>query len=167
MSFKFGMCRGKKGISAFVTIPIQYQIACCLNVVKLIMSRTVRKHEITMKPTGFKSIDEYIATFPPDIQKRLSQLRVAIHEAAPKAEETISYQMPAFKQNGVLVYFAAFKNHIGFFPTGKGMEAFKDKLSGYKTSKGTIQFPLNQPLPLDLVKEIVKVRVNQNQKEPK
>jgi uncharacterized protein YdhG (YjbR/CyaY superfamily) len=118
-----------------------------------------------MKPTGFKTIDEYIAAFPSDIQTLLAQLRAAIHEAAPQAEETISYQMPAFKQNGVLVYFAAFKNHIGFFPTAKGMEAFKDKLSDYKTSKGTIQFPLDQPLPLDLVKEIVKVRLIQNQKE--
>jgi uncharacterized protein YdhG (YjbR/CyaY superfamily) len=118
-----------------------------------------------MKPTGFKTIDEYIAAFPPDIQTRLQQLRAAIHEAAPEAEETISYQMPAFKQNGVLVYFAAFKNHIGFFPTAKGIEAFKDKLSGYKTSKGTIQFAFNTPLPLDLVKEIVKVRVRQNQEK--
>jgi uncharacterized protein YdhG (YjbR/CyaY superfamily) len=116
-----------------------------------------------MKPNGFKSVDEYIATFPLDIQTRLQQLRAVIHEAAPEAEETISYQMPAFRQNGVLVYFAAFKNHIGFFPTAAGIEAFKDKLSGYKTSKGTIQFPLNQPLPVELVKEIVKTRVKQNQ----
>jgi uncharacterized protein YdhG (YjbR/CyaY superfamily) len=116
-----------------------------------------------MKQTSFKNIDEYIATFPPETQTRLSQLRAAIHEAAPQAEETISYQMPAFRQNGVLVYFAAFKNHIGFFPTAAGIEAFKDKLSTYKTSKGTIQFPLNQPLPLDLIKEIVKTRVKQNQ----
>lgn len=116
-----------------------------------------------MKPNGFKSIDEYIAAFSPDIQTRLQQLRIAVHEAAPEAEETISYQMPAFRQNGVLVYFAAFKNHIGFFPTAAGIEAFKDKLSTYKTSKGTIQFPLNQPLPLDLIKEIVKTRVKQNQ----
>lgn len=115
-----------------------------------------------MKSTGFKNIDEYIATFPPEIQTRLSQIRVAIHEVAPKAEETISYQMPTFKQNGVLVHFAAFKNHIGFFPTPAGIEAFKDKLSSYKTSKGTIQFPLNQPLPLDLIKEIVRARVKQN-----
>jgi uncharacterized protein YdhG (YjbR/CyaY superfamily) len=116
----------------------------------------------TMKPTGFKTIDEYIATFPPDSQILLCQLRAAIHEAAPQAEETISYQMPAFKQNGVLVYFAAFKNHIGFFPTAAGIEAFKDKLSAYKTSKGTIQFPLDKPLPLDLIKEIVRARVKQN-----
>jgi uncharacterized protein YdhG (YjbR/CyaY superfamily) len=115
-----------------------------------------------MKPNGFKSIDEYIATFPLDIQTLLQQLRAVIHEAAPQAEETISYQMPAFRQNGVLVYFAAFKNQIGFFPTAAGIEALKDKLSGYKTSKGTIQFPLDQPLPLDLIKEIVRARVKQN-----
>ena len=115
-----------------------------------------------MKPVGFKSIDEYIATFPPEIRTLLSQLRAAIHEATPEAEETISYQMPAFRQNGVLVYFAAFKDHIGFFPTPTGIETFKDKLSGYKTSKGTIQFPLDQPLPLDLIKEIVRARVKQN-----
>jgi uncharacterized protein YdhG (YjbR/CyaY superfamily) len=118
-----------------------------------------------MKPNGFKSIDEYIATFPLDIQTLLQQLRAVIHEAAPEAEETISYQMPAFRQNGVLVYFAAFKNHIGFFPTAVGIEAFKDKLSSYKTSKGTVQFPLNQPLPLELVGEIVKLRVKQNQQK--
>jgi uncharacterized protein YdhG (YjbR/CyaY superfamily) len=118
-----------------------------------------------MKPIGFNTIDEYIDSFPKSLQVILRELRLAIHEAAPDAEETISYQMPAFKQNGVLVYFAAFKNHIGFFPTAKGVEAFKDKLSGYKTSKGTIQFPLDKPLPLDLVKEIVRFRVKQNNAE--
>ncbi len=115
-----------------------------------------------MKPTGFKTIDEYIASFPKNIQDILQQLRCAIREAAPQAEETISYQMPAFKQNGVLVYFAAFKNHIGFFPTGKGIDAFKDQLSAYETSKGTIRFPLDEQLPLDLIKEIVRFRVKQN-----
>lgn len=116
-----------------------------------------------MKPTGFKTIDEYITTYPPDIQTLLQQLRAAIHEAAPEAEETISYQMPAFKQNGVLVYFAAFKDHIGFFPTASGVEAFKDKIDAFKTSKGTIQFPLNKPLPIELVKEIVLFKVKENQ----
>ncbi|MCL4429322.1 MAG: DUF1801 domain-containing protein [Candidatus Bathyarchaeota archaeon] len=115
-----------------------------------------------MKKTDFKSIDQYINSFPPNIQAILQQLRKAIHEAAPQAEGTISYQMPAFKQNGVLVYFAAFKNHIGFFPTGSGIEAFKDKLGAFQTSKGTIRFPLDKPLPLDLVKEIVRFRVKEN-----
>ncbi len=116
-------------------------------------------------PSGFKNIDEYIAFFPANVQANLTDLRRAIHEAAPKAEETISYQMPAFKQNGILVYFAAFKDHIGFFPTASGVEAFKPKLSAYKTSKGTIQFPLDKPMPLDLVKEIVRFRVKQNTAE--
>jgi uncharacterized protein YdhG (YjbR/CyaY superfamily) len=115
-----------------------------------------------MKPTGYRTIDEYIAAFPPNIQALLQQIRATIREAAPDSEETISYQMPAFKQNGVLVYFAAFKNHIGFFPTAQGVEAFKDKLAGYKTSKGTIQFPLDQQLPFDLIAEIVRFRVKAN-----
>ena len=116
-----------------------------------------------MKPTGYKTIDQYIATFPPNIQTLLQQIRTTIHKAAPDAAETISYQMPAFKQNGVLVYFAAFKNHIGFFPTAQGVEAFKDQLVAYKTSKGTIQFPLDQPFPLGLIGEIVRFRVKTNQ----
>jgi uncharacterized protein YdhG (YjbR/CyaY superfamily) len=115
-----------------------------------------------MKPAGYNTIDEYIATFPPNIQTILQQIRAAVHKAAPEAEETISYQMPAFKQNGILVYFAAFKNHIGFFPTAQGVEAFKDKLAAYKTSKGTIQFPLDQPLPLELIEAIVRYRVKTN-----
>jgi uncharacterized protein YdhG (YjbR/CyaY superfamily) len=116
-----------------------------------------------MKPTDFKNIDEYIASFPPNIQALLQQMREAIREAAPQAQEAISYNMPTVKQNGVLVYFAAFKDHISLFPTGSGVEAFKDKLSQYKTSKGTIQFSLDQPLPLDLVKEIVRFRAKENQ----
>jgi uncharacterized protein YdhG (YjbR/CyaY superfamily) len=115
-----------------------------------------------MKPTGFKTIDEYIESFPKDIQATLSKLRQAVREAAPQAEEAISYQMPAFKQNGILVYFAAFKTHIGFFPTASGVEAFKEKLSDYETSKGTIRFPIDKPLPLQLVKEIVRFRVKEN-----
>lgn len=115
-----------------------------------------------MKPTGYKTIDGYIATFPPNIQTILQQVRATIHKAAPDAEETISYNMPAFKQNGVLVYFAAFKNHIGFFPTAQGIEAFKDRIAAYKTSKGTIQFALDKPLPLELIDEIVRYRVKTN-----
>jgi uncharacterized protein YdhG (YjbR/CyaY superfamily) len=110
----------------------------------------------------FKTIDGYIAAFPEDIQRILEELRQAIKDAAPKAEEAISYQMPAFKQNGILVYFAAFKNHIGFFPTSSGVEAFKEDLSGYETSKGTIRFPLDKPIPLDLVNKIVRYRVKEN-----
>ena len=109
----------------------------------------------------FKTIDEYIATFPKNIQIILEEMRQAIRAAAPDAEEAISYQMPAFKQNGVLVWFAAFKNHIGFFPTALGVEAFKEELSGYEISKGTIRFPLNKPIPFDLVNKIVKFRVKE------
>jgi uncharacterized protein YdhG (YjbR/CyaY superfamily) len=110
----------------------------------------------------FKTIDEYIATFPPETQERLQQMRRTIHEAAPQAAEAISYQMPTFKLNGNLVHFAAFKHHIGFYPIPSGIEAFKEELSPYKTSKGAVQFPLNKPLPLGLVKKIVKYRVKQN-----
>jgi uncharacterized protein YdhG (YjbR/CyaY superfamily) len=110
----------------------------------------------------FKTIDEYIATFPTSVQVVLEEMQRAIQEAAPQADEAISYQMPAFKQNGVLVWFAAFKDHIGFFPTALGVEAFKDELSGYATSKGTIHFPLDKPIPIDLVKRIVRFRVKQN-----
>ena len=83
-------------------------------------------------------------------------------EAAPEAEEVISYQMPAFKQNGIVVYFAAFKDHIGFFPTASGIEAFKEKLTDFKISKGTVQFPLSKPIPTELVKEMVRFRVKEN-----
>jgi uncharacterized protein YdhG (YjbR/CyaY superfamily) len=109
----------------------------------------------------YENIDQYIQTLPPNIQSILQQLRQTIQQAAPQAQQVISYQMPAFKQNGILVWFAAFKNHIGFFPTPEGIEAFKEKLSAYKTSKGTIQFPLDQPIPYELVKEIVQYRVKQ------
>jgi uncharacterized protein YdhG (YjbR/CyaY superfamily) len=108
-----------------------------------------------------KTIDQYIAIQPIENRPMLQQMRVAIHEAAPQAEEAISYQMPSFRQKGTLVYFAAFKDHLSFFPTGSGVEAFKDRLSAYKTSKGTIQFPLDKPLPLDLIKEIVRFRVKE------
>jgi len=107
------------------------------------------------------NIDEYIATFPPETQDLLEQVRKAIHEAAPEAEETIGYAMPAFKLNGDLVYFAGYKRHIGFYATPNGHEAFKDDLSVYKTGKGSVQFPLNQPMPLDLIKRIVAFRVKE------
>ena len=109
-----------------------------------------------------KDIDEYIRLFPDDIQALLQSLRQTIREAAPDAKETISYQMPAFKQNGILVYFAAFKKHIGFYPTSSGIEAFREELSAYEGSKGTVRFPIDKPLPLDLVRDIVKFRVREN-----
>jgi uncharacterized protein YdhG (YjbR/CyaY superfamily) len=109
-----------------------------------------------------KTIDEYIAASPEDIQATLRKLRRVIHEAAPEAQEIISYSMPAFKQNGILVYFAAFKNHIGFFPTSSGVSAFKKELAAYETSKGTVRFPLDKPIPYELVAKIVKFRVLEN-----
>ncbi len=114
-----------------------------------------------MRPE-FQTIDEYIKLFPQNIQSILEELRQTIHETAPNAKETISYGMPAFKQKKVLVYFAAFKNHIGFFPTASGIEAFKNELTPYKWSKGAIQFPLDKPLPLDLIKRIVEFRVRED-----
>jgi uncharacterized protein YdhG (YjbR/CyaY superfamily) len=110
----------------------------------------------------YSNIDEYIAGFPETTREILEQLRSTIRNAAPEAIEIISYGMPAFKQEGMLVYFAAYKNHIGFYPTGSGIEAFKDKLTGYKVSKGTMQFPLDSPVPLSLVAEIVSYRLEQN-----
>jgi uncharacterized protein YdhG (YjbR/CyaY superfamily) len=108
------------------------------------------------------TIDQYIAGFPPEIQVILSKLRAAAKKAAPQAMEKISYQMPAFYLNGNLVYFAAFKNHIGFFPTSSGVAAFQKELAKYATSKGTVHFPLDKPLPLDLIKRIVRFRVKEN-----
>ncbi len=119
---------------------------------------------MTPKPTP-ETIGEYIAAFPESTQIVLEQLRQAIKEAAPQAQETISYRMPAFKQNGILVWFAAFKNHVGLYPKVSAIEKFKEELTPYKTSKGTIQFPITQPIPLDLVKQIVKFRVKENQRK--
>ena len=111
----------------------------------------------------FKTIDEYIRTFPKDVQTILEKMRKTIREAAPGAVETISYQMPTFKLNGKgLVYFAAFKNHIGFYPIPSGVEAFEKELSPYKQGKGSVQFPIDQPVPYDLVRRVVTFRVNEN-----
>jgi uncharacterized protein YdhG (YjbR/CyaY superfamily) len=113
--------------------------------------------------TTFSSIDEYIETFPTLVQEKLQEIRLTIHESAPEATEAISYQMPTFKLNGNLVHFAAYEHHIGFYPIPTGMEAFKEELSHYKTGKGSVQFPLGQPLPLDLIRRIVEFRVKENQ----
>jgi uncharacterized protein YdhG (YjbR/CyaY superfamily) len=114
-----------------------------------------------MKPSrpNFKTIDEYIAAFPEDIQEILEKLRVVIKGSAPEAEEAIAYGIPTFRLNGNLVHFAAFKDHISFFPTSSPIPAFKKELAPYKQSKGTIQFPLGKPIPFGLVKKIVKFRV--------
>ena len=120
-----------------------------------------REPDSDKKP--FKTIDEYIRTFPQEVQTILEKMRKTIREAAPGAVETISYQMPTFKLNGRgLVYFAAFKNHIGFYPIPSGVEAFEKELSPYKQGKGSVQFPIDQPVPYDLVRRIVTFRVNEN-----
>ncbi len=116
---------------------------------------------------AIKNIDEYISYFPENIQLILEQIRETIKRTAPEAEETIKYGMPTFTLNGNLVYFAAFKNHIGFYPIPTGIEAFKEQFSQYKTGKGSVQFPLEQPMPLDLIAQVVKFRVEQNLGKPK
>jgi len=112
--------------------------------------------------TNYNSIDEYIATVPKEIQEKLEELRAVIKEVVPEAQEKISYQMPTFTLKGNLVHFAAFKNHIGFYPTPSGITAFDDELAIYKRAKGSVQFPFNQPLPLELIRKIVKFRVEEN-----
>ncbi len=113
--------------------------------------------ETKEKPVS--TIDEYTAGFPKDVQKIMEQVRATIKKAAPEAEEKISYAIPTFLLNGNLVHYAAFKNHIGFYPTPTGTEEFKKELSVYKTGKGSVQFPLDQPMPLDLITRIVKFRI--------
>lgn len=118
---------------------------------------------MTISRRQFKTTDEYIAQFPENVRTILEELRLAIKESAPEAQETMSYGIPTFDLNGRhLVHFAAYKNHVGFYPTSSGIEAFKRELSSFRTSKGTVQFPLNKPIPLDLVKKIVKYRARQN-----
>ena len=112
--------------------------------------------------TTYQSIDEYILQFSPEIQEILKMLRKVIKEAAPDAEEKISWQMPTFTLHGNLVHFAAYKNHIGFYPAPSGIDAFKDELSEYKGAKGSIQFPFKKPMPYELISKIVKFRVAEN-----
>ena len=119
------------------------------------------------KKSGINSIDDYIATFPQDIQNILQELRATIKAAAPDAEEQISYQMPTFFMNGNLVHFAAFKKHIGFYPTPSGIEAFQKELSVYDGAKGSVQFPIDEPMPLKLISRIVKFRAAENIKKAK
>jgi uncharacterized protein YdhG (YjbR/CyaY superfamily) len=112
--------------------------------------------------TTAKTIDEYIAGFPPETKAILEKVRATIHEAAPEAEETINYAIPTFTLQGNLVHFAGFKNHIGFYPTPSGIKKFKDELAGYDSAKGSVKFPLSQPIPYDLIREVVKFRVIEN-----
>ena len=121
-----------------------------------------RQKQIHVKKQ-FKTVDEYIHSFPTDVQVVLQKMRRTIRKAAPEAVETISYQIPAFRLNGKnLVFFAAFKNHIGFYPIPSGIEAFKEELSQYKQGKGSVQFALDKPIPYDLVEKIVMHRVKEN-----
>jgi uncharacterized protein YdhG (YjbR/CyaY superfamily) len=109
-----------------------------------------------------QNIEEYIQKFPDDVQEILEKILVTIREAAPDAEETINYQIPTFKLHGNLVHFAAYKKHIGFYPTPSGIEAYQDELSAYDSAKGSVKFPLNEPIPYDLIKRIVEFRVKEN-----
>ncbi len=119
-----------------------------------------------MKTTVPGNVDAYIAGFPAATAELLQQMRQTVREAAPEAEESIKYAMPAYTFNGSLVYFAGYKTYIGFYPTPSGIEAFREALSGYKGAKGSVQFPLDQPLPLDLVRRIVQFRVEENAAKP-
>ncbi len=115
-----------------------------------------------MKRVKFKTIDEYLSTLPPKSRKLMKEMRKTIKLAAPGAEELISYNMPAFRQEGMLVYYAAHTGHIGFYPVSSAIKTFNKELSGFEVSKGTIRFPLEQPIPLSLVAKIVKFRVKEN-----
>lgn len=115
-----------------------------------------------MQDLKCNTIDEYISSFPKNTQNILEEIRLTIRKAAPDAVEAISYAIPTFKLNGNLVHFAAFKNHIGFYPTPSGIEEFEKELSVYKQGKGSVQFPIDRPLPLELISKIVKYRVKKN-----
>jgi uncharacterized protein YdhG (YjbR/CyaY superfamily) len=108
------------------------------------------------------TIDEYIAAYPPDVQKKLIDMRATIKKAAPDAEEKISYRMPAFALKGMLVYFAAHTNHIGFYPFTTALKEFSNELSAFRRSKGGVQFPYKDPLPLNLIQKIIEFRVKEN-----
>ena len=117
-----------------------------------------------MEENSYQTIDEYITLFPEEVQKKLKELRSVIHAAAPGATEKISWRMPTYVLNGNLVHFAAFKHHIGLYPGAEGIAAFQKEISQYKNSKGAVQFPLDQPLPLDLVRRIVEFRIKESTK---
>ena len=120
-----------------------------------------------MENKKFKSVDEYIEELPDHAKDLLEEMRKAIKKAAPMAEELISYNMPGFKFQGMLVWYAANKEHIGFYPTPNPIKVFKEELAGYKTSKGAIQFPIERAIPATLIKNIVKFRINENLEKAK
>lgn len=115
-----------------------------------------------MEQNGAAAVDEYIRQYPPETQELLQQVRRAVRQAVPGASEKISYRMPAFDLNGTLIYYAAYQRHIGFYPTASGIEAFREELAGYKTSKGAVQFPIGQALPLALIQKIAAFRADEN-----
>jgi uncharacterized protein YdhG (YjbR/CyaY superfamily) len=115
--------------------------------------------------TKFKTVDEYLASFPANTKKILQEIRNTIKQSAPQAEELISYNMPAFKLRGMLVFYAAYERHIGFYPTASGIKAFKKEISQYKNAKGSVQFPIDEPMPFDLISKIVKFKVKENQEK--
>lgn len=117
------------------------------------------------KPEAPTTIDEYIQNFPDNVQQLLQSVRKTIRDAAPEAEETINYQIPTFKLNGNLVHFAGYKKHIGFYPAPSGITAFADELAEYESAKGSVKFPIEKPIPLDLISRIVKFRVSENSKK--
>jgi uncharacterized protein YdhG (YjbR/CyaY superfamily) len=119
------------------------------------------------KKTTPKNIEEYIANFPENVQAVLQKVRKTIHEAAPDAQETINYQMPTFTLNGNLVHFAAFEKHIGFYPTPSGIEKFRKEIDAYKNAKGSVQFPLDQSIPYELISRITEFRVKEQQAKAK
>ncbi len=114
-----------------------------------------------MKQTKMTTVDEYILQFPVEVQAILQTLRKSVKDISPEAEEKMSYQMPTYYLKGNLVHFAAYKNHIGFYPTPAGIDAFKDELSDYKSAKGSVQFPIDKPIPFELIKRIVEFRVSE------
>jgi uncharacterized protein YdhG (YjbR/CyaY superfamily) len=121
-----------------------------------------------MEPkTRFTSVDDYILTFPVSAQKKLREIRKAIKESAPEAMEKISYNMPAYTYKGMLVYFAAHTSHLGFYPMKSSIKAFEKELTDYNCSAGTVQFPYSRPLPVDLIKRIVKFRIEENNQKSK
>lgn len=117
---------------------------------------------MTAARSSYKTIDEYIAALPKKAQAIMEEIRATIQEAAPEAQETINYGIPTFTLKGNLVHFAAFPHHIGFYPTPSGIEKFKDELSAYESAKGSVKFPLDQPIPFQLIGEIVAFRVREN-----
>lgn len=129
------------------------------------MKNNERVNPLAENNITFNTIDEYIMQFPTEVQEKLKTLRKVIKEAAPEAEEKISYKMPTFTLHGNLVHFAGYKNHIGFYPAPSGIEAFKEELSKYKGAKGSVQFPIKEPLPYELIIKIVEYRVIENMRK--